>query len=54
MAGNVEDLAEWDFGYYDMGRALDLMADAFEKIRDDGGLLLDEEFIMGIFSPLSE
>ena len=37
-----------------MGRALDLLEDAFEKIRDNGELLLDEEFMMNIFNDLSE
>ena len=47
--GNTEDLANHDFGYFDMGRVLDLMEDAFIKIADDGELFLDEEFMMNIF-----
>ena len=54
LAGKTEDLADHDFGYFDMGRVLDLMEDAFIKIADDGELFLDEEFMMNIFSPLAE
>ena len=32
-----------------MPEALDLMDVAFGKVADDGDLLLDEEFMMGIF-----
>ena len=37
-----------------MGRALDLMYNAFVEVESDGELMLDEGFIMGIFSPLYE
>ncbi len=35
-----------------MGRAVDLMYDAFVKVEPYGELMTDEDFIMGIFSPL--
>jgi hypothetical protein len=34
LAGKSQDLAEYNFGYYDMGLALDLMETAFESIID--------------------
>ncbi len=37
-----------------MGRAITLLHDAFVEIQSDGLLLLDQEFIMNIFSPLYE
>ena len=36
------------------GRAVDLMYNAFVEVESDGELMLDEDFIMGIFSPLYE
>ncbi len=35
-----------------MGRAIDLMYDAFSEVESNGELMLDEDFIMRIFSPL--
>ena len=35
-----------------MGRTVDLMEEAFEKIANDGELILDEEFMMNIFEPI--
>ena len=54
LAGKTQDLAEYDFGYYEMGKALDLMETSFESIVDDPKLILDEEFMMGIFSDISD
>jgi hypothetical protein len=54
LAGKSQDLAEYNFGYYDMGLALDLMETAFESIIDAPELILDEDFMMGIFSKISE
>ena len=31
LAGNAKDLAEYDFGYYDMGKVLDKMEDFFKR-----------------------
>ncbi len=35
-----------------MGRTVDLMEEAFEKIANDGGMMLDKEFMMNIFEPI--
>ncbi len=32
-----------------MGRTVDLMEEAFEKITNDGEMMLDKEFMMNIF-----
>ena len=37
-----------------MGRAITLLHDAFVDIQSDGLLLLEQDFIMNIFSPLHE
>ena len=50
LAGNTENLAQYDFGAVSMGRTLDMLEDAFVKIFSDGALLLDEDFVMNIFS----
>jgi hypothetical protein len=35
-----------------MGRTIDLMEEAFEKIANDGQMMLDNEFMMNIFEPI--
>jgi len=35
-----------------MGRAVNLMYNAFVEVESNGELMLDEDFIMGIFAPL--
>ncbi len=35
-----------------MGQTVDLMGEAFEKIANDGEMMLDEEFMMNIFEPI--
>ena len=35
-----------------MGRTVDLMEEAFEKIANDGEMMLVEEFMMNIFEPI--
>ena len=52
LAGNTENLAQYDFGAVSMGRTLDMLEDAFIKISSDGTLLLDEDFVMNIFSDI--
>ena len=52
LAGNTEHLAQYDFGAVSMGRTLDMLEDAFIKISSDGALLLDEDFVMNIFSDI--
>eukprot|EP00966_Prymnesium_polylepis_P308586 7131016-Prymnesium_polylepis.1 len=37
-----------------MGRVLDLLEVAMDKIAADGKLIVDESFMMGIFSPLAD
>jgi hypothetical protein len=35
-----------------MGRTVDLMEEAFEKIANDGEMMLDKEIMMNIFEPI--
>ena len=46
LAGNTENLAQYDFGAVSMGRTLDMLEDAFVKISSDG------DFVMNIFSDI--
>ena len=41
LAGNMEHLAQNNFGAVSMGRTLDMLEDAFIKVSSDGALLLD-------------
>jgi len=52
LAGNCGNLEEYGFGVADMPMSLDLMDDAFELVSIDGNILLDEDFMMGIFDTL--
>eukprot|EP00956_Cyclotella_meneghiniana_P014747 scaffold22205_cov76-Cyclotella_meneghiniana.AAC.14 len=55
LAGKSHELKEYNFGYYDMGKALDLMETAFESIINDGSLIYDEDFMMNsIFAEISD
>ncbi len=54
LAGNTHKLAEYGWGERSMGRAINLLHDAFVEIQSDGLLLLDQDFIMNIFSLLYE
>jgi hypothetical protein len=42
LAGKTQALAEFQFGVQDMGWTVDLMEEAFEKIANDGEMMLDE------------
>ena len=46
LAGNTENLVEYDFGAVSMGRTIDMLEDAFTKISSDGSLILDKDFMM--------
>jgi hypothetical protein len=50
LAGNTENLAEYSFGAISMGRTVDMLEDTFNKICNDGSLILDEVFMINIFS----
>ena len=54
LTGNSHTLSEYGWGERLMGRALTLLQDAFVDVQGDGALLLDDNFIMKIFSPLYE
>ncbi len=54
LAGKTHKLAHCNWSERSMGRAVDLMYNAFVEVELDGELMLDEDFIMGIFSPLYE
>jgi hypothetical protein len=52
LAGNTHKLAKYGWGECSMGRAITLLHDFFVEIQSDGSLLLEQDFIMNIFSPL--
>jgi hypothetical protein len=54
LAGNTHKLAKFGWGECSMGRPTTLLYDAFVDIQGDGSLLLEQDFIMNIFSPLYE
>ena len=54
LAGKTEELAEYNFGYYDMGRVLDILEAAFEAIIEEPSKFLDEDYMMGLFSEIYE
>jgi hypothetical protein len=54
LAGNTHKLSEYGWGERSRGRAITFLHDAFVDVQGDGALMLDENFIMNIFSPLYE
>ena len=52
LAGKTHELAHCNWSERSMGRAVDLMYNAFVQVESDGEKMLDEDFIMNIFSPL--
>ena len=55
LAGKTHELADYDFGYYDMGKVLTCMETAFEAILDDPSLFLDEDFMLNtMFKEISD
>ena len=54
LAGNTEDLGDYNFGLFDMGVVVDTIEDKMMMVVNDGSLFLDESFMMIIFSDLSE
>jgi hypothetical protein len=52
LAGKMHELGHRNWSERSMGRAVDLMYNAFAEVESDGELMLDEDFIMNIFSPL--
>jgi hypothetical protein len=52
LAGNTHKLSEYGWRERSMGRAITLLHDAFMEVQGDGALLLEENFIMTIISPL--
>jgi hypothetical protein len=52
LAGNTHKLSEYGWGEHSMGRAITFLHNAFVEVQGDGVLLLKENFIMNIFSPL--
>ena len=54
LAGKTHELANRNWSERLMGRALDLMYNAFVQVESDGEKMIDEDFIMNIFSPLYE
>eukprot|EP00956_Cyclotella_meneghiniana_P019144 scaffold32561_cov32-Cyclotella_meneghiniana.AAC.5 len=54
LAGKTAELSDYDFGHCDMGKALDTLEAAFEAIIEDPSKFLDEDFMMGLFSEISD
>jgi hypothetical protein len=55
LAGKTHELKDYNFGYYDMGKALDLMERAFKSILNNGCLIYDQDFMMdSIFAKISK
>jgi hypothetical protein len=52
LAGKTHELGHRNWSERSMGRAVDLMYNAFVEVESDGELMLDEDFMMNIFSPL--
>ena len=52
LAGKTHELAHRNWSKRLMIRAVDLMYNAFVQVESDGKNMLDEDFIMNIFSPL--
>jgi hypothetical protein len=52
LVGKTHELAHCNWSKRSMGRAEDLMYNAFVQVESDGNKMLDEDFIMNIFSPL--
>jgi hypothetical protein len=50
LAGNTHELSKYSWGERSMGRAITLLHNAFVEVQHDGSLMLDEGFIMNIFS----
>ena len=54
LAGKCHELGHRDWGEKDMSIICDLVYDAFALIEEDGERMLDEDFMMGLFSSLYE
>ena len=52
LAAKTHELAHRNWSERSMRRVIVLMCDAFLEVELNGELMLDEDFIMGIFSPL--
>jgi len=52
LAGKTFELARRNWSKRSMGRAVDLMYNAFVQVESDGEKMLDEDFIMNVLSPL--
>ena len=52
LASNTHKLAHCKWGERSMGKAIDLLYEAFVKIEAGGSLILDHEFMMNIFSTI--
>ncbi len=54
LVGNTHKLSEYGWGERSMERVIISINDAFVEVQGDGALLLEENFIMKIFSTLYE
>ena len=52
LAGNTHKMKDHNWSVRSMGRALDILESALEKILLDQSLILDRQFMMGIFDEL--
>mmetsp|Transcript_32085 Transcript_32085/g.59266 ORF Transcript_32085/g.59266 Transcript_32085/m.59266 type:complete len:477 (+) Transcript_32085:100-1530(+) len=53
LSGNTHHLASYDWSVLSMSRAIDCVKRALIQIEEDGSKLLDEDFMMNIFSDLN-
>jgi hypothetical protein len=54
LASNTFKLAHRNWGEKSMGRVIDLVYDAFVALQADGSLIINYDFMMGIFSDLQQ
>ena len=54
LAGKTQDLAKYDWGVAGMGVCVDLMEKAFQQVAKDGEKLLEDNFMMKFFMPISD
>ena len=54
LAGKSHELKEWGWGALSMGRAIDTLEAKLEELSDDPSKILDEDFMMTIFSEYLE
>ena len=54
LAGNLHIIADYNWSVLSMGRMFDELEMALDYIEEEGGLILNEVFIMGIFQGIMD